>query len=75
MQAFRKGEKDILVATDVAARGIDIPTVGLVIKAIYPALQKIMSTGLVALHVWAALAKPLASTQAMNVKIWTLSKN
>ena len=63
------------MATDVAARGIDIPTVGLVIKAIYPALQKIMSTGLVAFHVRAALAKPLASTLAIKVKIWTLSKN
>ena len=30
IQALRKGEMDILVATDVAARGIDIPTVGLV---------------------------------------------
>ena len=31
-QAFHNGEMDILVATDVAARGIDIPTAGLVIK-------------------------------------------
>ena len=65
----------ILVATGVAARSIDIPTVLLAIKAIYPTLQKIMSTGLVALHVGAALAKPSSSALAMNVKIWTLSKN
>lgn len=32
IQQFRSGEMQILVATDVAARGIDIPTVGLVIN-------------------------------------------
>lgn len=32
IKQFRSGEMQILVATDVAARGIDIPTVGLVIN-------------------------------------------
>lgn len=32
IQEFRSGEMQILVATDVAARGIDIPTVGLVVN-------------------------------------------
>jgi ATP-dependent RNA helicase DeaD len=32
MQKFRKGKADILVATDVAARGIDVPKVALVIN-------------------------------------------
>jgi ATP-dependent RNA helicase DeaD len=32
MQRFRSGEDDILVATDLAARGIDVPQVGHVIN-------------------------------------------
>lgn len=32
IKEFRAGKMDILVATDVAARGIDIPTVGLVVN-------------------------------------------
>ena len=32
LDAFRKGDTDILVATDVAARGIDIPDVALVLN-------------------------------------------
>src|SRR2546425_4406452 len=32
MYLFRKGKADILVATDVAARGIDVPEVALVIN-------------------------------------------
>jgi ATP-dependent RNA helicase DeaD len=32
MYRFRKGTEDILVATDIAARGIDVPTVGNVIN-------------------------------------------
>ena len=32
LEAFRKGDTDILVATDVAARGIDIPDVALVLN-------------------------------------------
>ncbi|MEW5841539.1 MAG: DEAD/DEAH box helicase [Thermoproteota archaeon] len=32
MHKFRKGSEDVLVATDIAARGIDVPTVGNVIN-------------------------------------------
>ena len=32
MEKFRKNSADVLVATDVAARGIDVPRVGLVIN-------------------------------------------
>ena len=32
MHKFRKGNEDILVATDIAARGIDVPTVGNIIN-------------------------------------------
>jgi ATP-dependent RNA helicase RhlE len=32
LQAFRKGEEHILIATDIAARGIDIPDVSLVVN-------------------------------------------
>ena len=35
-QAFRNGEMDILVAIDVAARGIDIANVGLVLNCYLP---------------------------------------
>ncbi|HVP23701.1 MAG TPA: DEAD/DEAH box helicase [Conexivisphaerales archaeon] len=36
MEAFRKGKVDILVATDVAARGIDVPGVQLVVNYDFP---------------------------------------
>jgi len=36
MQALRNGRSRVLVATDVAARGIDLPTVGIVIHADLP---------------------------------------
>ena len=32
LEAFRKGEEHILIATDIAARGIDIPDVSLVVN-------------------------------------------
>jgi len=36
LEAFKKGETPILVATDVAARGLDIPEVKLVINCTFP---------------------------------------
>jgi len=36
LQAFKSGEVPILVATDVAARGLDIPAVKLVINVTFP---------------------------------------
>ena len=36
LNAFRHGEQKILIATDVAARGIDIPGIGMVIHADIP---------------------------------------
>lgn len=36
LDAFRKGETNLLVATDVAARGLDIPNVGLVVNYSFP---------------------------------------
>ncbi len=36
MQALRDGRAKVCVATDVAARGLDLPTVGLVIHADFP---------------------------------------
>jgi ATP-dependent RNA helicase DeaD len=38
MTKFRKNNVDILVATDVAARGIDVPRVGLVVNYDVPIL-------------------------------------
>ncbi|KAH6674068.1 ATP-dependent RNA helicase dbp3 [Halenospora varia] len=36
LEAFKKGQTPILVATDVAARGLDIPDVQLVVNLTYP---------------------------------------
>ncbi|MDE0959421.1 MAG: DEAD/DEAH box helicase [Planctomycetota bacterium] len=37
LNAFKHGEQDILIATDVAARGIDVPEIDMVIHADVPA--------------------------------------
>ncbi|WRT69420.1 ATP-dependent RNA helicase DBP3 [Kwoniella shivajii] len=36
LDAFKTGKQNVLVATDVAARGLDIPDVGLVINVTFP---------------------------------------
>ena len=36
LENFKKGKTQILVATDVAARGLDIPNVGLVLNYSFP---------------------------------------
>ncbi|KAK8015576.1 ATP-dependent RNA helicase DBP3 [Apiospora marii] len=36
LEAFKKGDKNVLVATDVAARGLDIPDVKLVLNVTFP---------------------------------------
>ena len=41
MMKFRKNQADVLVATDVAARGIDVPKVGLVVNYDVPNLSLI----------------------------------
>jgi superfamily II DNA/RNA helicase len=41
MYKFRKGFEDILVATDIAARGIDVPAVGHVINYDIPSDPRI----------------------------------
>ena len=47
MLDFRNGKIDILVATDIVARGIDIEDIGTVINYDVPQTRKITSTGLV----------------------------
>ncbi|MGB1896870.1 MAG: DEAD/DEAH box helicase [Parvibaculales bacterium] len=40
LEAFRKGEEHILIATDIAARGIDIPDVSLVVNYDVPTMPE-----------------------------------
>ena len=40
MQSFRKGNFRCLVATDVAARGLDIPEVDLVVQTEPPSVRR-----------------------------------
>ena len=40
LEKFRRGQLNALVATDVAARGIDIPEVDLVIQSIFSESDK-----------------------------------
>ena len=46
MNSFRNGATEILVATDVAARGIDVDDVGAVLIMIFPRTTNIMYIGL-----------------------------
>lgn len=36
LDSFKRGDVNVLVATDVAARGLDIPDVGLVLNVTFP---------------------------------------
>jgi len=45
LDAFKEGKVNILVATDVAARGLDIPDVGLVLNVTFP-----LTTGMSYFH-------------------------
>ena len=36
LDRFKSGQMNVLVATDVAARGLDIPDVGLVLNVTFP---------------------------------------
>jgi ATP-dependent RNA helicase DeaD len=45
LQALRDGRARVCIATDVAARGIDLPSLGLVIHADLPTMPRCSSTG------------------------------
>ena len=66
MNRFRTDGIEILVATDVAARGIDVDDVDAVINYDIPTMWKAMYTGSGVLAARAAKARPLPSSRYAN---------
>lgn len=58
LDRFKTAETPLLVATDVAARGLDIPNVEYVVNYTFPSLSKITSIVLVVLVEVERLANP-----------------
>lgn len=64
LDAFKKGEVEVLVATDVAARGLDIPDVGLVLNVTFPLTTGQLSSA-------GALYQILTGCRGLCAPVWT----
>jgi ATP-dependent RNA helicase DeaD len=67
MKGFRGGKFDVLIATDLASRGIDVPTSATSSTTTSPKTPRLMSTASAAPPAWVPRARRILSSVAIRV--------
>lgn len=75
LDRFKRGDVNVLVASDVAARGLDIKGVSHVFNMTRPGILTTMSIASVAPAAPAQRALPTPSSRRKTPKRWTISRN